>query len=74
MCSISCSHNKSGLKKRKSITDETVQRFDREEYDCVVIKIGSFTHDYHNWDHFGDVLDFDMVDQYLRDVKECASR
>ena len=36
----------------KSTIDETVQRFDREDYDRVMIKIESFNHDNHNWDHF----------------------
>ena len=40
------------IKKRKATTDETVQRSDREDYDCIMIKIGSFSYDDHNWDHF----------------------
>ena len=56
-------------KKRKSTTDTTVQRFDRADYDNVVVLIGSFDHETDNWDHFGDVLDFDAVNQYLYAVK-----
>ena len=51
-----------------------MQRFYREDYDCVVIKIGTFNHDDHNWDHFGDILDIDMTNQYFCTVKKCVSK
>ena len=60
---------KYSTKKRKSTTDSTVQRFDRADYDKVVELIGTFNHDDDNWNHFGDVLDFDAVNQYLCAVK-----
>ena len=31
--------------------------------------IGTFDHETNNWDHFGDVLDFDAVNHYLCAVK-----
>ena len=46
---------------RKSTTDLAVKKFDKVDYERVLVKIGSFDHDEHDWSHFGDVLDFDMV-------------
>ena len=64
------SHRKKySSKNRKSTTDTSVMRFDRADYDNVLNLISSFDHDTNNWDHFGDVLDFDAVNQYLCAVK-----
>ena len=49
----------------KSATDKSVQRFDRLDYNNIISKIRSFDHESDNWDHFGDVLDFDTGNQYL---------
>ena len=48
-----------------------MKKIDREDYNRV-IKIVTFNLDDHNWDHFDDFLDFDMVNQYLCAVKEYA--
>ena len=56
-------------KNRKPTTDRSVQRFNRLDYDTVITLIRSFDHESHNWDHIGDVLDFDAVNQYLCVVK-----
>ena len=55
--------------KKKSISDEAVQRFDRLDYDKVLDLIESFDHEEADWSHFGDVGGFDMVNQYLCAVK-----
>ena len=55
---------KYSFKNRKSTTDTTVQRFAHDDCDNVVILIGFFDHETNNWDHFGDVLNFDAVSQY----------
>ena len=61
-------------KNRKSTTDNSVQRFERADYDKVMNLIASFNHEEHNWDHFGDVLEFDSVNIYLCAVKTLMAR
>ena len=51
---------------RKSTTDTSVQRFDQSNYVNITNLMRSFDRESNNWYNFGNVLDFDAVNQSLR--------
>ena len=66
-----CYHSHREKSKKRKSTDDEVVRFDKKDYDEIMKKIDTFNHSEEvTWEHFGNVVGFQTVNQYLCDVKE----